>query len=403
MLVRGRTAAAWLLAATLLISLSARADDTTPHSAPTSPLTYDARVVGLAGAGVATADGAAASVHNPALLVKITQRAGTLSFTPYLMKLSAPFRYGNNAVVQKQSGVLFGPFSQLGLALRVHPRIVIGMLGFITGAAGGTFSAVPLNAFSSEAPRGEQGNVNVGQFAGELQVPLAVEIAPWLGIAVAYRLTQAFTFANVTEPSGTPLAKVSLRGTHLSGFQAGIVSRIGRQWTLGASYRSEIILDLSGLRREYSTTVISSSETLARGYRTPQQVRAGVSYAPSYFEHLMVTAEGHLELYKRLDVRERNTFGGAVAAEYALLDRLQLRAGFGAASQPLAMANASAVAPPPGMGYSLSGGAGILLAAWRLDLALAYALSGGDDRAASVAGRYAAEGFIGSASATYAL
>ena len=75
-------------AACLIVCSLSQAADTDPHSAPTNPLTYDARVVGLGGAGVATADGGAASLHNPALLQQTKQVAVTLTLTPYLVQLS---------------------------------------------------------------------------------------------------------------------------------------------------------------------------------------------------------------------------------------------------------------------------------------------------------------------------
>jgi hypothetical protein len=381
----------------------AHAADLAPHSAPTNPLTYDARLVGLAGAGVAVADGGAASLHNPAQLQGIEQVAGTLSFTPYLVQLSAPFRFGRSTIVQKKTGLLFGPFAQMGLVVRLHERVVVGMNGFLTGAAGGTFANVPLNAFSDEAPRGVSGNVDAGQFAGEIQVPVAVRAARWLDLGVAYRLTQAYTFASTTSLRGAPLADVSLRGTHLRGVQVGATSHVNDALTLAASYRSEVRLDLNGSRRDYAPQDRRSAYRMPDGYRTPHQVRAGASYRPRALPSVLAVVEGHAEFYRRMDKRERDTFGGQLAGELTPLPWLDLRAGFGAATQPLTDRNAVQTAPPPSMGYSVSSGAGVRLARWRLDLALAYVTSGKFVRRNATPGRYAAEGLVGSASATYVL
>lgn len=405
-LCRRRISLCSFLAAVIGLAASAQAADTVPHSAPTNPLTYDARVVGMGGAGVATADGGAASLHNPALLQKTRQLTGSLTFTPYLVQLSAPFQFGrarSARAVQRKTGLLFGPFTQLGLVVRLHDRVVVGMNGFLTGAAGGEFRDVPFNAFS---PRGETliGDVNVGQFAGELQVPVAVRVTSWLDVAAAYRLTQAYTFAKLNDKGGAPFASASLRGTHLRGFQVGALSRVGGGVALAASYRSEVQLDLNGSNRVFKQSGDDiTAERLPAGYRTPGQIRAGVQYVPTALPQVMATLEGHAEFYHRMDVRERDTFGGIVGGELTPLSWLNIRAGFGAATQPLSDRYATATAPPPSMGYSLSTGAGMALANWRLDVALAYATSGKNVRRNSIPGRYAAEGFIGSASATYTL
>lgn len=381
------------------------AADPIPHSAATSSLTYDAQVLSMGGAGVALATSGAASVHNPALISQTNQRVATLTFTPYLIKLRAPFRYGNGKVVQTQSGLLFGPFVQLGMSVRLTKRLVVGMNGFITGAAGGTFTRVPLAAFTDDpsVPRGIAGNVRVGQFAGELQIPVSLQAAPWLSIAAAYRLTQAYTFANVSNVAGDKLADVAMRGTHLTGYAAGVLARVHPRWQLAASYRSQVIIDLAGTRTEYTEPVLKSSYSSGAGFKSPQQIRAGFTFVPDAHKKMLLAFEAHTELYQVIDKRERQTFGGNLGGQLALRDWLTVRAGCSVATQPLSDRHALQTAPPPGMGYSLTGGTGFHLRDWRLDAGVAYIISGKTVNNNATAGRYMAQGFIGSATASHAL
>ena len=115
------------------------AADPQPPSAVDNPLTYDARALSLGGAGSALGANGALALHNPALIEQVGQRAITVTFTPYFLQLAAPFKLANGQRIQAKSGLLFGPFSQLGIVSRLTSRVTVGMLAFVTAAAGGSF------------------------------------------------------------------------------------------------------------------------------------------------------------------------------------------------------------------------------------------------------------------------
>lgn len=369
-----------------------------------SPLSYDARTVAMGGAGVALTDSGAAGVHNPALLGLTRDKAATATFSPYLLRLRAPFTYANGTRVEVLSNTLFGPFTQLGVNVRVHRRVVVGMVALISAAAGGVFAKVPLNNFSPEVPRGIAGNAQVAQVAGELRVPVAVQATPWLQLGAAYRLTAGYALGKFSNAAGAPYGEASLRGTNVLGFALGALAQVGPHWRLALAYRSQVSVDLSGTQKTFAgrnSTVAGLSRPSA--INTPHEVKAGLTWRPPAAPQLLLAGEARWDGYHLLNRDEKDVYGGSLGAEYALRRWLALRLGYSISMQPTTTAHASPVAAPPGLGHGTLLGAGVHLGNWQLDAAAGYLRSGQTIAAGPTAGRYYAVGFVGSASATYAI
>lgn len=394
------------LLATLLFcctTSTATAATGTP-STVASPLSYDARTIALGGAGVAFTSSGAAGVHNPALLGLTGVSSATATFTPYALRLRTPFTYANGQRVEILSNTLFGPFTQLGFNVRVNRRVVVGMVAFLNAAAGGVFAKVPLNNFSPEVPRGITGNAKVAQVAGELRVPVAVQVAPWLHLGASYRVTAGYALGKFSNTAGTPLGEASLRGTHMLGFGLGALAMPSPRWKVGVAYRSQVSVDLSGVQRTFAgRNSTSTGVSRPRAINTPHEVKLGLSWRPAVANHLLLVGEARWGGYHLLNREERDVFGGSVGAEYGLRPWLALRLGYSVSMQPTRAAHASPVSAPPGLGHGTLLGAGVHLGSWHIDASGGYLRSGKTVTSGATAGRYYAVGFVGSASASYAI
>ena len=369
-----------------------------------SPLSYDARTIAMGGAGVALTDSGAAGVHNPALLGLTGSASATATFTPYALKLRAPFVYANGEREEISSGTLFGPFVQLGYNVRVNRRVVVGMVAFLNAAAGGVFSGVPLNNFSPEVPRGITGNAKVAQVAGELRVPVAVQVAPWLHLGASYRVTAGYALGRFSNVAGTPLGEASLRGTHVLGFGFGALATPSPRWKVGVAYRSQVSVDISGVQKTFvGRNTTTAGLVRQKAINTPHEVRAGLSWRPAVADHPLLAGEARWDGYHVLNREERDVYGGGVGAEYGLRPWLALRLGYSVQMQPTRKQHASPIAAPPGLGHATLLGAGVHLGSWRIDAAGGYLRSGDTVSSGPTAGRYHAVGFVGSASASYAI
>jgi len=379
------------------------ATDPQPPSAVDNPLTYDARALAMGGAGTALGANGALALHNPALIEQVGQRSVTATFTPYFLRLGAPFRLANGQRLQAQSGLLFGPFSQLGMSMRLTSRVSMGMLAFVTAAAGGSFAKVPLNSLSTEVPPAIVGDAQVGQVAGELLVPIAVAVTPWLKLGGAYRITHAWQLANLKSLSGAAISDASLHGTSFTGWAAGALAHIGSSLRLGLSYRSAVGMDMSGGVTTYGTVAQTRGRTIPKGFTVPHRFKLGAAWRPPVARPLMLVAEGRLWMHHLANARERLTAGGALGAEYTLRYRFRARAGYSISMQPTTERNARPFAVPPGIGHGITVGGGLAWSDWQFDAALGYVISAKTVVGMPSAGRYLVQGALASISATYAI
>ena len=305
--------------------------------------------------------------------------------------------------MQAQSGLLFGPFTQLGMIVRLTSRVSVGMVAYVTAAAGGSFARVPLNSLSSEIPAAIVGDAAVAQVAGELLVPVAVTVTSWLKLGAAYRITHAYQMANLQSLSGAAISSASLHGSHFTGFAAGALARLGPRLRLGLSYRSQVAMDMSGSVTTYGTTQKKRALNISRGFATPHRIKLGIAWRPALVQPIMFVAEARLWLYHLANARERATVGGAMGAEYTFNHSWSARAGYSIGTQPITDRNARPFAVPPGLGHAVTAGGGLTFADWQFDAAAGFLLSGKTLVGMSNAGRYMAQGLIASVAATYAI
>lgn len=375
---------------------------------PEVPLLYDARSVALGGTGAAYLNSAAAGPHNPALLSQIAHTSFTATFTPYVLKLQAPFKLSNTSTMQVHSGAIFGPFTQLALATRLHHRIVIGLNAGLTSAAGGQYDKIPLRMFSDRASV-MNGSAKFAVFAGELQLPVAFQITPSISIGAAYRVTYAQALTDVSNVRNQPLSHMSLSGLNFKGFQLGVWGRPFSRAQLGLSYRRNVSMVLHGSMSQPSAlkgNVVTVADPMP--YLSPHQFRLGADIS-AWPEHLRVALDVRYYLFHAADPTLQNSLGIQTGVEYNLPHNIQARLGYSLMHSATRPQSANPKLAPPGYGHGVTLGAGIAFSQCDLDVAVGFVTAHTRVRpqdvvqSQSAPGIYGAQGFVGSISATYRL
>lgn len=377
---------------------------------PEVPLLYDARSVAMGGTGAAFLTSAAAAEHNPALLGGISAVAMTATFSPYALKLEAPFRY-TVGVRQAQSGIIFGPFAQLALAARLHERVVVGIGAYVTSAAGGEYDKIPLDSLSADivVPAAVRGSAKIATFAGELQLPVAVRITQALSLGAAYRVTYAQALADIRSTTQLPLSHASLSGTNFAGFQLGFLAQVHPKVKIGLAYRNNVSLDMHGSNTEYKSQSANVTYALpAQTYLAPHQGRLAGSWLLRN-DTLHLAADLRYWLYHAVDPTLKNAFGAQLGAEYPLPHHIAARLGYSFGMSATTAQGAVPIGTPPGFGHGILTGAGTRWNRFDFDLALGFVwtrttvLASQVKLAHSAPGLYYARGFLGSLSVNYRL
>lgn len=375
---------------------------------PEVPLLYDARSTAMGGTGAAYLTSAAGAEHNPALLSRLGAVAMTATFSPYALKLEAPFRY-TVGVRQMQSSVIFGPFAQLALAARLHERVVVGIGAYMTSAAGGEYDKIPLDALSRDvgAPASVRGSAKVATFAAELQLPVAVRITQALSLGAAYRITYAQALADIRSTSNLPLSHASLSGTNFTGFQLGFLAQVHPKVQVGLNYRNNVSLNMLGHNTEFKTQSPDVSYALpAQPYLSPHQGRLAASWL-LVGDKLHLAADMRYWLYHAVDPTLKNAFGTQVGAEYWLPHHIAARLGYSFGMSATTAQGAVPVGTPPGFGHGVTMGTGTSWHRFDFDLALGFVITRTTvlakqvKLAHSAPGLYYARGFLGSLSVNY--
>ena len=361
------------------------------------PLTYDARSTGMGGTGIATVTNAAAPVHNPANLVGIQQLSVTGTFTPYFSQRRQVFAAGLTATKTVTSPVAFGPFAQLGVAIRLHERVVLGAIGLLDGATGGEYR----NAIFPSGPAFVPVNIKIGLLTGELRVPVAVQVSDSLALAVGYRLSFG-VIKTATDALGLPPALASLAhdetnlsGANYAGLQAGIRYTPCPGIEAGLTYRSKMTLHLTDPKAPKTNQELIKPHFLGGGIgATFLDQDLKVAFDFKYW--LYGQERGNKDLKNWQDA-----YSGHFGAEYKVTARVPVRVGYTLGRQGVSDRAASFSAPTPGKTQAFTVGAGILLGPLVVDAALAYGTSGGTIMDAPIPGAYDSHSYVGSLSLTY--
>jgi long-chain fatty acid transport protein len=390
---------------------------------------YDARSVAMGGTGTAFLEGATGGVYlNPALLDGVNKLDVSLTATPFIPQISAPLAQPGTVspTAQTDTETSLIPLFLLGVGVRVHERVTIGLGAFVSSGMGAEYKNVSI-LDAAATPAGERDNFNdlklqVAVFEGAL--PVSVRITDKLSIGAAWRMsytTQSTTMVipNAAGPGLVSRVDQELSGFSLLGASVGIRYRPLKILSLGLSYRSKMNMDLDGKTDVEAnaappmvpTTMVDNADTTSQ-WSTPHQLRLG-SALMLFGERLVLSLEGRVQFYrdsnKSLDstvdldgqplmavtmmpelessqkLAWKDAYTAQLGAEFWLLKMLALRAGFTLGNSASNLKYVSAFAPTPGLLYSVTAGVGFRSTHWDAGLAGSYQRGSADVKASDIA------------------
>ncbi|HWL88347.1 MAG TPA: hypothetical protein VNO21_21230, partial [Polyangiaceae bacterium] len=131
-------------------------------------LAPDARSTGLGATGVAFADDASATQHNPARLQAISRASFVVGLTGAWLHQEAPVLGPN----QKSTSDIVAVFGMIGGAYRLAPRLVLGLSVLPASGSAGRY----------ELPNGTEASAAVVNAEAQLAVSFALLDNLWLGV-----------------------------------------------------------------------------------------------------------------------------------------------------------------------------------------------------------------------------
>ena len=287
--------------------------------------TQDASALGQGNAMIAHTDGPAAIFFNPALLNKLegTQvEVGTTLIFP-----SRKFKSDLSGKEYETEYSVFYP-STFYLSHRFDDKVSAGL---------GIFSPFGLGTDWGEDWEGRYITTRSEMKTFNFNPAISYQIMPNLSVAAGVD----FILMDATLENKVNLFSGDGRGL---GYNLGAVYDINEDTTLGASYRSEVNVDIAGDATFIPAAFYTKAET---DITLPQQVHAGISYKG--FEDLIIEAGVRWEGWSsydelKLDFEQsipiigittmtyekdwRDTWTGNIGAQYQLNDSVSLRAGY---------------------------------------------------------------------------
>lgn len=395
--------------------------------------TYDSRSAALGGTGASYQTNAAASVHNAALLSGINRFNVTATFSPYALRLKSPFMdmtTGQNRDVTSKWAL--GPLAQLGAAVRLHKRVVIGAnvflpLGLRSKYENAPFSSLipkldaqtqlaigasPAAALTVAALMGTSGTISPTLLMGELIIPISVEITDFLSLAAGYRMTYAYQ-GLTAQVDGATVAELSSSAKNFGGYDIGVWFHPNKIIQAGVSYRSKVQqnykLDKLVLPQTLAPVAGKFTGLMDQEFVAPHLVRLGVSSQP-LGDRLLFAGDYRYYFYHNANPKLDDAWSLSLGAEVRTLSVLAFRVG--GAYGPLATKSlhATPFAPPPGGAWIVTAGAGIDVAFVEINAAVGYGQEGsgtvaGDPADAShmypVPGKYHDQAIMASLSANF--
>jgi long-subunit fatty acid transport protein len=368
---------------------------------PEASFLSDARSVALGGVGVASADYASSVWHNPAGLSSVRKLSITGTLLPLLTRVDSPFPNPTTGEGEQVIGEWqLGGLGTVAAGYRVHERVTLGFATYIFSGNSVRFD----NAVAKE-------HVSASSFAGELQLPISVEVTKRLSLGAAYRITFSRITTDLPVPfpppaMGLALTDTKLSGWNFAGFAFGVRYRFNDAFRAGLLYRTKVVVDLDGDTKSTVQGETSKTPTAAE-YPLPHTFKLG-SELRLLDRRLVLAADLSVWLFKeshpqnvRLgrpadwDNAVRLNMGG----EYTFQERIGVRAGFYVGNSATSDAAATQFAVAPNVLYAFSAGAGIKLRE-RFDLDFAIAYAGSIHRAVSpevnalAAGNYGGHGIF---------
>lgn len=318
---------------------------------------------GMAGAGMSTAEGAGASVYNPAGLGTVESYAVSADFTlGFSDRLFEPALPG----APDAEGGGLAPYFNAGFAYRLLPELVMGVSAYTRAGAGATYedqAIFQLSEFSAS-----QGFI-------EVAVPVAYQVGENFTVAASLR----FVYAG--QSLLMKAGNVTVQDSSVSGFRwipslsLGVEAEPVSGLRVGASYDMKTVVEVDGTVEGVDTTTgMPFSADLEGKLRLPHNVRAGVDYQVT--DSFAVLADVAYHLYSDTvaegEAEQNDTFEAHLGLEYAVADGITLRTGYGFSQSATTDESSNPFAVPAGTIHAVTAGASAAFSDFVVDLSGGY-------------------------------
>ncbi|WP_394839346.1 outer membrane protein transport protein [Pendulispora rubella] len=369
-------------------------------------VTPDPRSLGMGGLGVAAADDASATHHNPARLQAVTKAS-------FVLGLSALYAHQEAPVPGDSKGTsnIFAPFGMVGGAYRLSPRVVVGLSVLPGSASAGRY----------ELKNGTE--LSAAAITAEAQLALSFALLDNLWIGVEYRasyVNQTLKTPLVLPDNSVFQVKTALDGFNFLGAAAGIYYEPVRGTGIGFAYRSQMSKDIDG-----TTDLPQGSFATHSHAATPDKFTLGISQR-LLDDALLLNLQGALVMSPWIDqsttttidtpgaptssktvTNDRTFWEAKMGAEYWLDKQWALRAGLILGNENARKDYVSPFSSPPSNFYAAPTlGGGAKFGKWLVDAAMWWLLDHGDQVDTSqngAPGDYRRSGFVGMLSLRYSI
>ncbi len=407
------------------IAVAAWLGASTAHANPDLPVYYDARSVGMGGAAIAFLGNPTAMLHNPANLSSIERFSinGTITLfqptneAPFLIPPTDPMSAPTTQSFDSEASIFPLPF--LGVAGRVHDRVVIGGGAYFVSGVGSEYTLPALGTLKLEIA------------VSELALPVAVQITDELSVGVAVRVGYAMQRTTQPLPPSGPMMEPGEISQKLSGISfpaatLGVTYRPLPELSLALVYRSKMKTNIDGNSTINGMDFDSESEWL-----TAHSLRAGI--AGSLLQHRLVLAlDGKYTFTGESNERQvidtnimgstmrtdilldwENILTGNLGVEFWAHPMFAVRTGYSISQSATPESLPNPFTPSPGLLHAVTGGLGLRLE--HVDVDAAGAVSFGsntsnnvrtdlpDGQTVPAPGEYSVFSWYASLSATYHL
>ena len=347
-----------------------------------TPMLYSGEHMGMGGAAVAGVSDPSALFHNPAGLAQIKSGRALLHVT-YLNGDVTGSPGSTPEATSITSQRTSAPFPLLGIAYRLHPKLVFGVGAFPIASAGASYVyETALNTVTDSttlifAEAGPALGLDLGRFR----------------IGVGYRVTTMMLDRFSGGQDVAPTIDFTLEGTHASGFrvglQADVIKHSDLMLEMGLNYRHQVVMyptDPSARAIGFPIRDVTSRFILPSRLSTGLRLKIGSWVTALDFEYgfnsqnQKSTLSGVADVAPGLteEVALDNIFGWRDALTYRLGVEHRLRSGLkirvgGAYDETTSSKQyPTAFGTPPAPTVLFGGGLGQRVGTWTIDLSVVH-------------------------------
>lgn len=356
---------------------------------------FDARSHAMGGTGVAFIDSANAVPINPALLDQVNKYSVSLDVFAIAAQPTAPYTiwhqkpdgsyYQNYESVRSKAA--FAPLPTLGVAYRLHKRVVLGVATYPDIAQG---TAAKYRPAPDEYP-GLVATNKASMALIEAGDALSIRILDNLSLGLMWRITAMTQSVSTPLPTGSPPAgvivnsehtevkngNINVTGLNFKGFQIGVLWKPIPNLRIGFTYRNRVDVWGSGTTKT-SVAGMNLSLKTHSGFTNPDSFRGGFAYSAldnklllafdfkyllyaNAFKQLrtVVTQPNGMDKTNLQTAYWKNSACGEFGAEYKVTDGIAVRAGYTVLNSATNPTYALAFFAPAGISHLVTTGLGV--------------------------------------------